>query len=437
MNRNNTRRPGFSLIEVLIAVMVLAVGLLGLASVFPVVITQQRRASDVILGGVAASIARDQIEANRDIAAELLSQDGFADDDEPDLDGDRVPNETAGQDSDADADGDGVPDTFDPDVRDGLYVPGTDEPIFGQGFNYTSDNRRYNQQTGYSYLWEADWQWGGGVPGTVRLPDQYLTDYLADGGVRFRDPLERQLAGVNQNDADLPVGARLVPGPFSIPGGVYDGPQFVWDFVPRRTPEGGLQMAVFVRRIDTGIRVAEGRTLSEMLVTEQPGSPAFRFPVGRDTTTGEPTLDGTGEYSIPLSVALIPVPTSDYQYTTEARNGLPVLLDAVRLDFSAIGDDERATARPAEMRFLARVGQRFVDNFGVVRRVVEVLNIENNEIDLRVEPAYQLGQLYPPSDWALFNSSDALRELARTGKLRQAVFTPQVPADVFVMEFDK
>ncbi len=429
----DNRGAGFSLIEVLIAVMVLAVGLLGLASVFPVVITQQRRASDVVLGGVAASEARDQIAVNSDIAGELLSQDGFADPDEPDLDGDRVPNETTGQDSDVDSDGDGVPDTFDQDVRDGVYPWGTDEPIFGQGFNYRSNNRRYNQRTGFSYLWEADWRWGD----AVRLPDRYFDDYLADGGVRYRDPIERQRAGVNQGDADLPVGARLVPGPFSVPGGAYDGPQFVWDFVPRRTPEGGLQMAVFVRRIDTGIRVAEGRTLSEMLVTEQPGSAAFRFPVGRDPTTGEPTQDGTGEYSVPLSVSLIPVPTSDYQYSSEARSGLPVLLDAVRLDFSSLGDEELATARPAEMRFLAQVGQRFVDNFGVVRRVVEVLDIESNEIDLRVEPGYQLTQLYPPFDSALFNSSEALREIARSGKLRQAVFTPQVPADVFVMEFDQ
>ena len=43
-------RRAFSLIEGLIAVLVLGVGLLGLAAVFPVVITQQRDAVDVIQG---------------------------------------------------------------------------------------------------------------------------------------------------------------------------------------------------------------------------------------------------------------------------------------------------------------------------------------------------------------------------------------------------
>ncbi len=34
-------------------------------------------------------------------------------------------------------------------------------------------------------------------------------------------------------------------------------------------------------------------------------------------------------------------------------------------------------------------------------------------------------------------SDYALREAARVGKLRQIVFTPQVPVDVFTMEFNQ
>ena len=147
---------GFSLIEVLIAVLVLGVGLLGLASVFPVVISQQRDATDVIRGGAASAAIREQIRANPDIIDELLSQDGYADVDEPDLDGDRAPNDN--NDSANDSNNDGIPDTFNPEV-DGQ------EPIFGQDTDFnpnafsTTLGQRFNPLTGYSYLWETDWDW--------------------------------------------------------------------------------------------------------------------------------------------------------------------------------------------------------------------------------------------------------------------------------------
>ena len=49
------QRPGFSLIEVLIAIFVLSLGLLGLAAVFPAVIAQQRDAQDRTRGAPAAT----------------------------------------------------------------------------------------------------------------------------------------------------------------------------------------------------------------------------------------------------------------------------------------------------------------------------------------------------------------------------------------------
>lgn len=59
----NTLRA-FSLIEVLISVVVLALGLLGLGAMFPVVIRQQRQAVDTALGLSAINSAKAELEGN-------------------------------------------------------------------------------------------------------------------------------------------------------------------------------------------------------------------------------------------------------------------------------------------------------------------------------------------------------------------------------------
>ena len=251
----------------------------------------------------------------------------------------------------------------------------------------------------------------------------------------IRDPVERGIAGVGANVPDLPMAARLYPRPYSSPGELRDGPLYVWDFVPRRTPSGSVQFAVFVRRIDTGIRLGNGVSLSETLT--DPGSYGI-FAVARDPATRLPTLDGTGEYAVPVSAKAEPVPSSEYPFRPEFRGTpvVPVLLDGLRVSLGANTTEVGTAQSLEELRTLASVGQRFVDNLGVVRTVVEVLGERGNGLDLRVEPAFSLGQLFPSYDNAI-GLSYPQNEGARVGKLRQIVFTPQQPVDVFVMEFNQ
>jgi prepilin-type N-terminal cleavage/methylation domain-containing protein len=409
---------GFSLIEVLIAVLVLGVGLLGLASVFPVVISQQRDASDVIRGGAASTAIRAQIRANPEIVGELLSQDGVIDADEPNPGGTDVPNQTT---TDAEPIF-GMDPTFNP----------LDPPNIAQ-----VQNGRYNPLTGFSYLWEADWNWSPAPGQPIGAMNVGVQPYLTTGGVFFRDPGERQAAGIGNNQPDLPVAARLFPRPYSVPGnGAFDGPQFVWDFVPRVRPGGDIQLVVFVRRISTGIRVGSGRTLSDVLTD----TTNRVYPVSREPGTGVPTTDGTGEYAMPMSAQVLPIPSQDYPARRQARDQAnePLNLpDGIRV--LATQADQISTVDGFEdIEPLAAVGQQFVDNLGVVRTVVEVLavNDTNETVDLRVEPAFVRNTI-EPAFAATLTGDFARDEAARIGKLRQIVFTPQVPIDVFTMEFSK
>lgn len=75
------RRAGFSLIEVLIAVVVLALGLLGVGAVFPVVIRSQRQSQDVIQGQIASRAATAYVMGRKDLLSSLrqLSYDTDSD----------------------------------------------------------------------------------------------------------------------------------------------------------------------------------------------------------------------------------------------------------------------------------------------------------------------------------------------------------------------
>lgn len=68
-------RPAFTLIEVLFAVLILAIGLLGIGSIFPAVIRQQREASDRINATVVTSAIQSDLLAEGGLLRALQIQD--------------------------------------------------------------------------------------------------------------------------------------------------------------------------------------------------------------------------------------------------------------------------------------------------------------------------------------------------------------------------
>lgn len=72
-----SRSTGFTLIEVLLGVMILAIGLLGLGAVFPLVVKQQRTAQDAIVGLSTAKGAESYLRSHLGMA-DVSTKGGWA-----------------------------------------------------------------------------------------------------------------------------------------------------------------------------------------------------------------------------------------------------------------------------------------------------------------------------------------------------------------------
>lgn len=343
------RTSGFSLVEVLIAVVVLALGILGLAAIFPAVIAQQRNAQSETLGSVAASTAKANLQRETSrLPWQLMERDG------------------------------------------GLSFDGTS----------TCDAPRHNG------LWSV-FDWGQGE--AYALDRNVFETYRDTGAVLFGGGREcvGSAGGLNppiyepiefyptKDDRDpLFAHERLLPEPFSGPD-----PQFVWDFVPRKVGSGGqvqLQLAVFVRRIDPNIRVPDGQRLAQVLYTGAWDRAPAAFPVAVEPSgprAGLPSNNGKGQYAVPRSLNVTVADVANGQTTTKV----------ISLTDGTVN----------ERRLAAQVGQKLVDNLGVIRTVTKAVTDSRGTVTgVEVLPELDQGE---------------------ADRILQVVFTPQIPVEVVIV----
>lgn len=325
-NRHETGGArAFTLIEILIAVLVLALGLLGLGAVFPVVVRQQRMASDTVQG----------ITALRSAEAFILSQGRGIIRDNPAATGD-------------------LGWLNEPSLTPAPWTIAAQAPSLSaaRGWDlWLVDFRRgpVTDPTGGSGGPELGRQ-GWSLPTSKWEAPVYVVDPAKKDAAISVAPVE--LSATPPVQVEIPMRQRLFPNPDTSG----QQPQFVWDFVGRRVVSGtwasqSVQLAIFVRRIDTGIQVPRGKTLSDMLLRRrlQPGDKRF-WPVASQPDAaaygaGAPTLNGVGDYST--------IYTVDFIFSGESR--------------ITIQD-----TTPALRRAIRQIGQKLIDNRGNVYTVVRL-----------------------------------------------------------------
>lgn len=397
----NTRKA-FTLLEILISVVVLAIGLVGAVAIFPAVIDLQRRAQDSVIGTAAASSAEAQINA---ALVENESVVWLDRDDWTSLYGS--------------ADFDYL-DQFPPiDVltRDrGISVRDTRTPSGGP------------PQVILDFLWEADWEWEN-VNALDEL--QETGDLVLGGGDSFR-PINQ-----DNNETVLPtyrldLASRLLPDSSTT-----SDPRYVYDIVVRRADSGvgspprgdrrryekrlplsrldevPVQITIFTRRVDRGIRVPAGVSLRDSLTGARGvASRDQRYPLAvsvNDRALAVPNGKGNDPevvYSHPLEVMLR---TESFGQSDPNTNVYDLFNpEEIRIRQRPI-DDETVT------EVLSKVGQMFVDNQGVVRTVTGITtkSVDGDDTDLLI--------IDPP-----FSTNN-------TEVFRQIIFTPQVPVGVRVV----
>lgn len=406
---------GFTLIEILIAVIILALGLLGLGVVFPVVIREQKIAQDRIYGTLAENNIRSmlagmgnlnkppQLNAS-DYAMGVLTLEytGWAA-----LKEDWNYYKTIAGTAPLRPDGrPNFANRFDFSTR-GLWVTDWNQnrlaPTGGDGY----------RQSGNVQIVGADTL---NTAVANEFPPSLLAEFVAQFGNAGR--YQRWFF-----ELSIPLSQRINPA--ANPAD--DTPAYVWDFVVRRKLESddprALQVAVFVRRVDPALRPIPRPSATagnlEIPVREQILSSTLaaanqRLPVGEDAD-GLPTFDGTDGTTPPGGLRYSGVHAIDASF---AFNDVPAggATDNAKRVWIKLG--QPVGAFPNDPALAQQIGQRLVDNLGNTYTVVG-----SDGQYVKVDP--------PVPTTVLDSDPDPMLE-----SIRQLAFTAQIPVSVFIVEIE-
>lgn len=398
MNQRVAR--GFTLIEVLMAVLVLGIGLLGLASVLPAVLRQQRAAADTTYGELAGQSAGAFFVGNPTLAAYI------------------------GTGNQAQV----IPIALD-DTFWTLWARPEIDPATGQAWKPAPTPGIPNPPplsvnvTGLRIPTTAQW---------MTVPLDATDRGWSQLGVEIR--LGNSVGNDRvQRPVYLPLGDRVYPTDSS---GARN-PQFVWDLAVRRKvparqgapnpprdiadmPPGyeKVQVAVFVRRLDPRIRIPREQTLYSALLDRGLALPDRRWPVSEDSQ-GEPALDGrTGDgftYSLPKTTVAAFRPVED-PFTGQQRRDVIQIIPSAELAFEHV----------------SRPGQIIVDNLGNVYNVIGPADDAFGVgLGVRVSPAVPSGVVATGSGPGGGGGQGTTQAPA---EIRQILYTPQNPVAVKVFE---
>jgi len=230
---SNHKPFGFTLVEVLLGIIILAVGLLGLAAVFPLVVKQQRESQDAVIG-VASARGAEAIVAGNMLLNSPLTTGGWT----------KFADKLM-------------------DAAIALKDSGGGRTLWSDVFKQMGTTAIYDE----SGVFRISSDLGQQNDVIIKPADRLFPSASSGSTPLFVWDIAPALAS--------PVTVSVKPNP----------PTFQ-----------SLRVTVFVRRVDPGIRVPANKTLTQLLIDGQDSSGNRIIPVATDSN-GNPTLNGMGVYS--------------------------------------------------------------------------------------------------------------------------------------------